>query len=128
MASDRRPLEALRNLIADTDLILETTPYLLISRRTGRRFAGKSPRCARSRGRPHQPGQDDTGCCARSQRRQHDGPETRGGSLPQDGVSAENPSWRQAAQAAIERLLSTHVRERVIDRPAKPLPICNGLF
>ena len=32
MASDRRSLQALRDLIADTDLILETTPDLLQNR------------------------------------------------------------------------------------------------
>jgi hypothetical protein len=45
MASDRSSLQALRNLIAETDLILETTPALPQNRTSvpARTFAQRSP-------------------------------------------------------------------------------------
>ena len=92
MPSDRSSLVALRNLIAETDLILETTPDLP-QNRTG---------CCRENLRAALALADDllkqqrmtAAAVMGPQGRQHDGEEARRGPLPQNGGGAQNTRRR----------------------------------
>jgi len=99
MASDRASLVALRELVADTDLTLETIPDLPQNRtahcRENLRAAlaladdllkqGRDERCRRTR----------------TQTRKHHGQETRLGALSPDGRCPQDAGRRKAAQAEL---------------------------